>query len=111
MLRLAGNWYTVAKGLVKVGLSALYYYLGKAAGAPTVGVAASLGSFASLIQDVVQYFIKGTPSELGKLAGLQAAGVWAQAVGTPTPVTTPGEVVVSPTTTTVASKGRYTVIG
>ena len=82
-LRVPDKWYLAVKSLTKVGLSWLYYFLGKKANAPLVGLTASLGSITSLVIDVVEYFTKTTPAEAGRVAALQIAGTWAAAVRAP----------------------------
>ena len=107
-LKVPEKWYIAARSLVKVGLSGLFYYLGKAAGAPTVGLGASLGSFASLIIDIVKYITKGSPEELGKLAGLKLAGAWKSAVSSPSPELT-GYTVPTETAKGTVRKARYVI--
>jgi len=90
-LNLTGRWYPVAKSLVKVGLSGLYYFLGKAARAPWVGLTASIGAFASLVQDLVKWALKGSPEELGAIAGMQLAGTWYKAASVEVAPLSPAE--------------------
>ena len=87
---------TILKALGRLGMSALYYWLGRKYGKPTLGVVASIGPIAMEFVDLITSLLKINPYSAGASLAAKLAG-W-KSTATASAGVTSVRVVVPPST-------------